>query len=184
MKLTMNLARGLLGALLLAVCSPAALTQAATPAVGAEAPDFTLPDQDGKQHALKDFRGQWIVLYFYPKDGTPGCTKEACEFRDNIFGYRQLGAVVLGVSVDSDSSHKSFAEKHHLPFTLLADPAIKATTSYGLVWGFAGLRLARRDTFIIDPRGRIAKHYENVSPAGHPAAVLADLKALVAAARN
>jgi peroxiredoxin Q/BCP len=179
-----SLARGLIGPLIVAVFALAAPARAGTPAVGSQAPDFTLPDQGGKQHALSDYRGQWVVLYFYPKDGTPGCTTEACEFRDNIFAFRQLGAVILGVSVDSDSSHKAFADKHHLPFTLLADPGMTATSTYGLVWGFAGMKFARRDTFIIDPQGRIVKHYESVKAAGHSQAVLADLKALVAAAKS
>lgn len=178
----MSWATRLVGGLIVAVCALAAPARSGTPAVGAQAPDFTLPDQDGRQHALKDYRGQWVVLYFYPKDGTPGCTTEACEFRDNIFAFRRVGAVILGISVDSGSSHKAFAEKHHLPFTLLADPEMKTTSTYGLVVGFAGIRFARRDTFIIDPQGRIMKHYESVKAQGHSQAVLSDLKALVAAA--
>lgn len=157
---------------------------AATPEAGAQAPEFSLPDQSGAPHALKDYYGKWVVLYFYPKDGTPGCTTEACEFRDDIFAFRELGAVILGVSVDPESSHKEFAEKHHLPFTLLADSATKVTRLYGLESNFFGMKLARRDTFIVDPTGRIARHYANVTAAGHSRAVLADLKALVAAKKN
>ncbi len=158
-----------------------AAAHAATPEAGVQAPDFSLPDQASTPHALKDYRGKWVVLYFYPKDGTPHCTTEACEFRDNMFAYKQLGAVILGVSVDPASSHKEFAEKNHLPFTLLADPDMQVTKLYGLESSFFGMKLARRDTFIIDPAGRIAKHYANVTAAGHSQAVLTDLKTLVAA---
>ena len=96
------------------------------PAVGAAAPAFKLQDQDGKWHTLADFRGKWVVLYFYPKDDTPGCTTQACSFRDNIFAFDKMNATVLGISVDDSASHKEFAKKHGLPFTLLADPT-KAT---------------------------------------------------------
>ena len=91
------------------------------PAVGAAAPAFKLQDQTGKWHALSDYKGKWVVLYFYPKDNTPGCTTQACEFRDNIFAYRELGAVILGVSVDDVASHKAFSDEHSLPFPILAD---------------------------------------------------------------
>src|SRR6185312_13479629 len=94
---------------------------AASPALGEQAPTFTLPDQSGKPVSLGDYRGKWVVLYFYPKDGTPGCTTEACEFRDNLFAFREAGATILGISVDDVASHKKFAADHQLPFTLLAD---------------------------------------------------------------
>jgi peroxiredoxin Q/BCP len=151
------------------------------PAVGSPAPAFKLQDQTGKWHSLSDYKGKWVVLYFYPKDKTPGCTTQACEFRDNIFAYRELGAVILGVSVDDVASHKSFAEENSLPFPLLADSDKSVTTAYGTLKEYVGIaKLARRDTFIIDPQGNIAKHYQDVKPAGHSEIVLADLKQLAA----
>ncbi len=153
------------------------------PAVGALAPAFRLQDQTGKWHALADYKGKWVVLYFYPKDNTPGCTTQACEFRDNIFAYRELGAVILGVSVDNVESHKVFSEEHSLPFPILADVEKKVATTYGTLTKYLGIaELARRDTFIIDPQGRIAKHYMKVDPKGHSEIVLADLKQLAAKA--
>lgn len=155
---------------------------AAAPAVGSMAPAFKLQDQDGKWHSLSDYKGKWVVLYFYPKDGTPGCTTQACSFRDNIFAFDKEGAVVLGVSVDDVADHKAFAEKHSLPFTLLADPTKSVAKEYGVLKSYMGvMEMAKRETFIIDPQGRIAKHYENVDPDGHSTVVLNDLKALKAA---
>jgi len=154
-----------------------------SPAVGAAAPAFSLQDQTGKWHALKDYRGKWVVLYFYPKDGTPGCTTQACEFRDNIFAYRKLNAVILGVSVDDVESHKTFSEEQNLPFPILADSDKKVTKEYGTLKLYMGtLEMARRDTFIIDPEGRVAKHYVSVDPKGHSELVLTDLKQLAAKA--
>jgi peroxiredoxin Q/BCP len=153
------------------------------PAVGSMAPGFKLQDQAGKWHALSDYRGKWVALYFYPKDDTPGCTTQACGFRDNIFAFNKEGAVILGVSVDDVASHKAFAEKHGLPFTILADSDKAVTRQYGVLKSYMGLmELARRDTFIVDPQGRIAKHYESVDPSGHSQVVLEDIKALKAAA--
>lgn len=158
--------------------SAAAVAQE-SPAVGAAAPNFKLQDQTGKWHSLKDYRGKWIVLYFYPKDGTPGCTTQACEFRDNIFAYREIGAVILGVSVDNVESHKTFSDEQNLPFPILADTDKKVTTSYGTLKLYMGtLEMARRDTFIIDPQGNVAKHYVSVDPKGHSELVLADLRQL------
>lgn len=152
---------------------------AAPPKLGSPAPEFKLQDQNGKTHELKDYRGQWVALYFYPKDQTPGCTAQACEFRDNIFAYREAGAVILGVSVDDVDSHKKFAEKHGLPFTLLADPTKATAKEYGVLKSFLGaMELAKRDTFLIDPEGRIVKHYADVDPKGHSKIVLDDIKAL------
>ncbi|MCU0974797.1 MAG: peroxiredoxin [Steroidobacteraceae bacterium] len=149
------------------------------PAVGAPAPAFRLQDQNGKWHQLADYQGKWVVVYFYPKDNTPGCTTQACELRDDIFKFRQLGAVILGVSVDDVASKKAFAEEHGLPFPVLADADKKVSTSYGVLTKFMGLmELARRDTFIIDPQGKVAKHYVKVDPKGHSQMVLADLKQL------
>ena len=160
--------------------APAAIA-ADPPAVGAAAPAFRLQDQAGKWHALSDYKGKWVVLYFYPKDNTPGCTTQACEFRDNIFAYRKFGAVILGVSVDDVASHKSFAEEHSLPFPILADSQKKISTAYGTLTRYLGIaELARRDTFIIDPQGKVAKHYVKVDPKGHSEVVLGDLKQLAA----
>jgi peroxiredoxin Q/BCP len=165
--------------LALAACSQAG---AEPPAVGAAAPAFKLQDQEGKWHSLADYRGQWVALYFYPKDDTPGCTTEACSFRDNVFAFKKEGAVILGISVDDVASHKAFAAKHGLPFTLLADADKAVTKQYGVLRSFGVIEIAKRDTFIIDPQGRIAKHYESVDPDGHSKAVLEDIKALKAAA--
>jgi thioredoxin-dependent peroxiredoxin len=152
---------------------------AATPEVGSDAPAFRLQDQDGKWHALEDYRGKWVALYFYPKDATPGCTTQACEFRDNVFAFDKEGAVILGVSVDDVTSHKAFAKEQGLPFTLLADPDKALTRRYGVLKTYMGvMEMARRDTFLIDPEGRVAKHYESVNPEGHSKVVLADIKTL------
>jgi peroxiredoxin Q/BCP len=145
---------------------------------GDPAPEFELSDQNGQLHSLEDYRDQWVVLYFYPKDETPGCTTEACEFRDNIFAYRELNAQILGVSLDDAESHKAFAENHGLPFPLLADVEGMAATAYGVKTRMFGMKVAKRQTFIIGPNGTIAKHYEKVKPAEHSAQVLADLKEL------
>jgi peroxiredoxin Q/BCP len=147
------------------------------PALGAPAPELKLQDQNGKWHDLKDYRGKWVALYFYPKDQTPGCTTQACDFRDNIFAFREAGAVILGVSVDDVDSHKKFAEKHGLPFTLLADPTKETAKRYGVLKNFLGtMELAKRDTFLIDPQGRIVKRYVDVEPKGHSQVVLNDIK--------
>lgn len=147
-------------------------------AVGKPAPDFELTDQDGRLHSLEDYRDRWVVLYFYPKDDTPGCTTEACEFRDNMFAYRHLNAQILGISLDDVESHKAFAEKHGLPFPLLADVEGSVAESYGVKTRMFGLTVAKRQTFIIGPSGEVAKHYEKVRPATHSAQVLADLTTL------
>ncbi len=142
---------------------------------GGPAPEFELPDQDGQLHALEDYRDQWVVLYFYPKDETPGCTTEACEFRDNIYAFRKLNAQILGVSLDDVESHKAFAENHGLPFPLLADTDGMAADAYGVKTRMFGMKVAKRQTFIIDPEGVVAKHYREVKPETHPEQVLADL---------
>lgn len=178
----MHRRRTSLAATILAACCALLgmqLARAAEPQLGSIAPDFKLPDQNGKTHELKDYRGKWVALYFYPKDQTPGCTTQACEFRDNIFAFRGAGAVILGVSVDDVESHKKFAEKHGLPFTLLADDTKATAKKYGVLKSYLGtLELARRDTFLIDPEGRIVKHYSDVDPKGHSKIVLDDIKAL------
>jgi peroxiredoxin Q/BCP len=147
-------------------------------AVGDAAPEFELSDQDGQLHSLEDYRDQWVVLYFYPKDETPGCTTEACEFRDNIFAFKRINAQILGVSLDDVESHARFAENHGLPFPLLADVNGKASDAYGVKTKMFGMTVAKRQTFLIGPDGTIAKHYEKVKPAEHSQQVLADLKEL------
>lgn len=162
---------------LLLLCVSAVWAQ--VPALGTAAPDFKLQDQNGKWHSLSDYRGKWVALYFYPKDQTPGCTTQACEFRDNIFAYREAGAQILGVSVDDVESHKKFAEKHSLPFPILADPTKQVAKTYGVLKSYLGtMELARRDTFLIDPQGRIVKRYVDVKPEGHSQVVLRDIKEL------
>jgi peroxiredoxin Q/BCP len=153
----------------------------AAPAVGMAAPQFRLQDQAGAWHDSSEYRGKWLVLYFYPKDDTPGCTTQACEFRDNIFAFKKLGATIVGISVDDVASHKQFAEEHALPFTLLADSTKETAKAYGVLRSALGImEIASRETFIIDPQGRVAKHYTAVDPKGHSQLVLADLKGLQA----
>jgi thioredoxin-dependent peroxiredoxin len=152
---------------------------AAAPALGSPAPEFKLQDQDGKWHELKDYRGKWVALYFYPKDQTPGCTAQACGFRDSVAGFREAGVTILGVSVDTIDSHRKFADKHSLPFTLLADPGKDTVRKYGVLKSYiGGMELAKRDTFVIDPQGRIVKRYADVEPKGHSQQVLSDIKEL------
>lgn len=156
----------------------AAAALAEQPAPGEPAPDFELRDQDGQLHSIEDYRGQWVVLYFYPKDDTPDCTTEACEFRDNIFAFRQANCQVLGVSLDDIESHREFAEKYELPFPLLADTNGSTADAYGVKSRMLGLTLAKRQTFLIDPNGDVAIHYETVNPDTHSTEVLADLQRL------
>lgn len=151
---------------------------AGVPAVGSPAPEFSLPDQAGRTVRLADFRGKWVVLYFYPKDDTPGCTEEACSFRDDQAALTLLGAQVVGVSLDDSASHAAFARKYNLPFPLLADTGAKVSASYGAVTNLVVAKFARRYTFLIDPQGRIAKAYLNVDTARHSAEIIADLKRL------
>jgi peroxiredoxin Q/BCP len=152
------------------------------PAVGDAAPAFQLPDQKGVVHTLDQYRGRWLVLYFYPKDNTPGCTKQVCAFRDHITKVRAAGAAVLGVSVDDVASHEKFATEHKVPFPLLADTDRTTARAYGVLTSKLGMKYARRDTFLIDPQGKVAKHYENVDPEKNVTQVLADLEGLKAAA--
>lgn len=153
-------------------------TAAAGPAQGNLAPDFELSDQDGNVHSIGDYRDQWVALYFYPKDDTPGCTTEACEFRDDIFKFRRMGCAILGVSLDDAASHKAFAEKHGLPFPLLADTEGRTADAYGVMSNRSGVAMASRQTFLIDPRGNIVKHYANVDPESHSRQLLQDLQEL------
>lgn len=143
--------------------------------LGGPAPEFRLQDQNGKWHQLKDYRGAWVVLYFYAKDQTPGCTIEARDFRDNITAFRDTGTTVLGVSIDDVESHKKFADKNSLPFPILADPTKDTANRYEVV-SFTGF--AKRETFLIDPQGRLVKRYFDVEPKGHAQQVLQDLKEL------
>ena len=146
--------------------------------VGSEAPEFELSDQHGQLHSLEDYRDQWVVLYFYPKNNTPGCTTEACEFRDDIFAFRDLNTQILGVSLDDVESHKAFAEEYGLPFPLLSDADGTTSSAYGVKTRMFGMTVARRQTFIIGPNGTIAKHYAKVNPEEHSDEVLADLREL------
>ena len=144
-----------------------------------KAKDFELPDQNGKLHKLSDYKGKWVILYFYPKDDTPGCIKEACNFRDSIDKFQKLGAVILGVSKDSVASHKKFADKYHLNFTILSDESKKVIKQYKS-WGikkFMGREFEGtiRNTYLISPKGEIVKFYEKVNPLTHSEAILKDL---------
>ncbi len=167
-----------IGALALVLLATHNHAQGVKLAAGDVAPEFTLGDQNGKIHSLSDYRGRWLVLYFYPKDDTPGCTTEACRFRDEYKVYLQRGVDVLGVSIDSRESHEHFARKYELPFTLLADTDGAVAKQYGAYWSFWPLRFARRYTFLIDPEGRIARAYYKVSPKQHSTQVLSDLETL------
>lgn len=147
-----------------------------------KAVDFNLPDQDNKLHSLGSYKGKWVVLYFYPKDDTPGCTKEACSFRDSFEKLQKLGVVVLGVSKNSVSSHKKFAQKYHLNFPLLADSDAKTIKDYN-AWGkkkFLGKEYEGilRITYLINPKGEIAKVYEKVDPLNHADLIISDLENL------
>jgi len=148
------------------------------PKVGEAAPDFNLSDQDGKPHQLKDFAGQWLVLYFYPKDDTPVCTQEACAFRDDLSKLTKLGAQVVGVSVDDGASHAEFAKKYHLPFPLLADSNGEVAARYGALMDMVVFKIAKRYTFLIDPQGKVAKVYQKVETSRHSTEIIEDLKQL------
>jgi peroxiredoxin Q/BCP len=170
------------------------------PAAGTAAPQFSLVDQNGKTHKLADYKGKWVVVYFYPKDQTPGCTTQACQFTENVFAFRKAGAQILGVSVDDEKSHKAFEaalaknakissenqkaiEEHGLPFPLLADSTFSTAKAYGVLIQRGTMAMAGRETFLIDPTGKVAKHY-NVTPDkldGHSAELLADIESLKAA---
>src|SRR5213596_3109767 len=173
----MNMKNTVLSAIIgLATFTCMAATESETqPEVGKPAPNFSLTTGDGSQVSLKDYRGKWVVLYFYPKDFTTGCTMEARNFQRDLTKYEQAGTVVLGVSVDTAQSHKEFCTKEGLNFKLLADPDAKVSTEYGSVMDYKGAKLAARNTFIINPQGEIAKVYTGVKPAEHSELVLKDL---------
>ena len=143
------------------------------------APDFNLPDQNNKQHRLIDYRGQWLVLYFYPKDDTPGCTEEACRFRDDILEFRKLNVKLLGISTDSAAKHAQFADKYGLPFPLLADVKATVTKAYDSLINLGIMKFAKRRTFIISPQGKIVKIYTDVDPKLHSGQVIEDFKILL-----
>jgi peroxiredoxin Q/BCP len=150
------------------------------PKVGQKAPVFALLDQSSTKHSLKQYLGKWVILYFYPKDDTPGCTTEACSFRDSFAALKKAGVAVLGVSIDPVKKHAKFVEKYELPFTLLSDEEKNVVELYG-VWGkkkFMGREYmgTNRVTFLIDPKGVIAKVYENVKPDKHAQEIIADIK--------
>jgi thioredoxin-dependent peroxiredoxin len=148
------------------------------PAVGSKAPEVKLTSNEGKTVNLKDYRGKWVVLYFYPKDFTSGCTLEAHNFQRDLAKYEQMKAVILGVSVDTAESHKDFCAKEGLSFKLLSDPEAKVSTEYGSLMEYQGMKLSARNTFIIDPKGKIARVFLKVKPAGHSDEVLQALAEL------
>lgn len=177
--------------------APAAVPgQSAKPVAGQMAPEFKLVDQNGKSHTLAEFKGKWVVVYFYPKDQTPGCTTQACSFTENVFAFRKANAQILGISVDDEASHKAFEqalsknskisaanqkdiEEHGLPFPLLADPTMETAKKYGVLVARGNSMIASRNTFLIDPTGKVAKFYD-VTPdklEGHSAELLADIEA-------
>jgi len=168
----------LLVVVVLVLFVPRLLSRSPIPAVGNAAPDFTLPSQEGTSVSLKDYRGKWVVLYFYPKDQTAGCTREAHNFQADSAKYAQRDAVVLGVSLDNVDSHKRFCAKEGLNFKLLADTDHKVTQAYGSLTNLGVVKFAARHTFIIDPTGTIAKVYNSVDPAKHSNEVLAELDEL------
>ena len=148
------------------------------PRVGEAAPDFSLPDQDGRTRGLAEFRGKWLALYFYPRDDTPGCTKQACAFRDDWSRLAALGAQVVGVSVDDVERHLDFAKEYKLPFPLLADKGGAVAARYGSLRDLGLIKFARRNTFLIDPQGSIRMVYLSASASGNSREVIEDLQRL------
>ena len=146
--------------------------------VGSKAPNFNLSDQNSIQHQLSDYEGSWVILYFYPKDDTPGCTTQACDFRDAVKRIIASKSNVFGVSLDSVESHKRFADKNNLPFSLLSDESGEVSEAYDSLNNFMSFKSAKRNTFIIDPDGKIAKIYISVKPSTHSQMVLNDLNQL------
>jgi thioredoxin-dependent peroxiredoxin len=159
------------------VCA-AGQNEQALPTVGQVAPGFTLPSQDGSQISLESFRGKWVVLYFYPKDMTSGCTIEAHNFQRDQAQFDAANAVILGVSVDTPDSHKQFCTKEGLTFRLLADPEHKVVEAYGSLGNYLGIKIANRHTFLIDPAGKIARVWTKVDVHQHSAEVLAAINEL------
>ena len=161
---------------LLAIAALSAVSETRAAAVGQPAPAFTLPDQYGEVHALEDFAGQWLVVFFYPKADTPGCTTQACNFRDNIYAVRGAGAEVVGISVDSVADQKEFSDKYRLPFTILSDSEGSTCRDYGVLRAFGEMEIASRESFLINPDGVVVKHYQRVNPDTHTQEVIADLE--------
>ncbi len=145
--------------------------------LGKAAPEFKLKNSYGELVSLKEFKGEWLLVFFYPKDDTPGCTKEACSLRDNYTEIKKLNANVVGISIDSSESHKEFKEKYNLPFMLLSDPDGETAKEYGALNNFFIFRLAKRQSFIIDPKGVVRRVYRNVSPSNHAQEIKNDLEA-------
>src|SRR5881394_1375172 len=176
MRITNTILSAVVG---LATFTSMAATEPQTqPEVGKPAPDFSLTTGDGSQVTLKDYRGKWVVLYFYPKDFTSGCTLEAQSFQRDLPKFNQADAVILGVSVDNPESHKNFCAKEGLNFKLLADTDAKASEAYGSVKEYNGAKLSARNTFIINPEGKIAKVFTGVKPQTHSEEVLQALAEL------
>jgi thioredoxin-dependent peroxiredoxin len=151
---------------------------ATTPKIGDNAPDFNLPNAQGEMVSLGNFKGHWLVLYFYPKDDTPGCTKEACSFRDDLHQLEKLGAKVVGISVDDSGSHAEFAKKYHLPFPLLSDQNGIAAKQYGALTNLGLIKIAKRYTFLIDADGVLRKSYLSVDTSRHSQQIIDDLSAI------
>jgi len=168
----------LVAVIVLVVLVPRLLSRSAAPSEGANAPDFTLLSQEGSPVSLKGYRGKWVVLYFYPKDQTPGCSREAHNFQVDQPKYAERNAVVLGVSLDSVDSHRKFCAKEGLNFKLLADTDHRVTDSYGSLTNLGLVKFAARHTFLIDPDGKIAKAYTSVDPLKHSSEVLSELDLL------
>jgi peroxiredoxin Q/BCP len=161
-----------------ALLLPISLASLAQIKVGSKAPNFTLSDQNSIQHQLSDYEGSWVILYFYPKDDTPGCTTQACDFRDAVKRIIASKSNVFGVSLDSVESHKRFADKNNLPFSLLSDESGEVSETYDSLNNFMSFKSAKRNTFIIDPDGKVAKIYLSVKPSTHSQMVLNDLNQL------
>ena len=172
--------KSIITASVMAVLLTASSSSIAALKVGDKAPNFSLQDQNNITHTLSDYESQWVVLYFYPKDDTPGCTTQACDFRDAVKRIIASKSVVFGLSLDSVASHKLFAEKYNLPFSLLADETGEVSELYDSLRKFLGY--AKRNTFIVDHKGNIAKIYLSVDPETHSEMVLSDLSSLQKAA--
>jgi peroxiredoxin Q/BCP len=155
-----------------------ARTRAGTPKPGELAPAFALPDQDGASRSLGEFQGKWVVLYFYPRDDTPGCAEQAMRFRNSMRDLEALGAVVCGISVDDSASHAAFARKYNLPFALLADRAGEVAARYGSLMNLGIVRFAKRNTFLIDPQGKVSRVYLGVNAGRNAQQVSDDLKTI------
>ena len=164
--------------IIVAVLLPFSFASLAQIKVGSKAPNFTLSDQNSIQHQLSDYEGSWVILYFYPKDDTPGCTSQACDFRDAVKRIIASKSNVFGVSLDSVESHKRFADKNNLPFSLLSDESGEVSEAYDSLNNFMSFKSAKRNTFIIDPDGKVAKIYLSVKPSTHSQMVLNDLNQL------